>query len=61
MSFYGTSFVCDARGEILAELDDRAEGVITATTDLAAQRVYRDGMGFFRGRRPELYRRLLEP
>jgi N-carbamoylputrescine amidase len=61
MTFYGTSFICDARGEILAELDDRTAGVITATIDLAAQRIYRDGMGFFRDRRPELYRRLVEP
>jgi N-carbamoylputrescine amidase len=61
LRFYGTSFICDARGEILADLDDRREGVLTATIDLAAQRRYRDGMGFFRDRRPELYRRLIEP
>jgi N-carbamoylputrescine amidase len=61
LGFYGTSFICDARGEILAELDDGHEGVITAPIDLTAQRVYRDGMGFFRDRRPELYGRLLEP
>jgi N-carbamoylputrescine amidase len=61
VTFYGTSFVCDARGELLADLDDRTEGVAVATIDLAAQRLYRDGMGFFRDRRPELYRRLIEP
>jgi N-carbamoylputrescine amidase len=61
MTFYGTSFVCDARGEILADLDDRTEGIALATIDLAAQRRYRDGMGFFRDRRPDLYRRLLDP
>jgi N-carbamoylputrescine amidase len=61
LTFYGTSFVCDARGDVLAELDDRAEGIVLATIDLAAQRRYRDGMGFFRDRRPDLYGRLVEP
>ncbi|HEY6878600.1 MAG TPA: N-carbamoylputrescine amidase [Polyangiales bacterium] len=53
--FYGSSFICDHRGEKLAELDRREEGVITADLDLATIRTERATMGFFRDRRPELY------
>ena len=34
-TFYGTSFITNERGDILAELDREEEGVITATLDLA--------------------------
>ncbi|GGB26485.1 N-carbamoylputrescine amidase [Sphingomonas metalli] len=57
-SFYGTSFICDERGDILAELGREEEGVITATLDLARIRRHRAAFGFFRDRRPELYGRL---
>lgn len=53
--FYGTSFITDHCGEILAELDDTEEGVIVAELDLEAIRRDRAGFGFFRDRRPELY------
>ena len=33
-TFYGTSFITDERGDILAELDREEEGVIVATLDL---------------------------
>lgn len=55
MTFYGSSFIADHRGEIIAELDREEEGVLVATLDLDAQRRYRAGFGFFRDRRPELY------
>ncbi|MDP1026942.1 N-carbamoylputrescine amidase [Sphingomonas sp. KR1UV-12] len=57
--FYGTSFITDERGDILAELDREEEGVITATLDLARIRRHRAAFGFFRDRRPELYGRLV--
>lgn len=59
-TFYGTSFITDERGDILAELDREEEGVITATLDIARIKRHRAAFGFFRDRRPELYGRLVE-
>jgi N-carbamoylputrescine amidase len=59
-TFYGTSFICDERGDILAELDREEEGVITATLDLDRVKRHRAAFGFFRDRRPELYGRLVQ-
>jgi N-carbamoylputrescine amidase len=59
-TFYGTSFIADERGDILAELDRNEEGVITATLDLDRVKRHRAAFGFFRDRRPELYGRLVE-
>lgn len=58
--FYGTSFICDEWGDVLAELGDDEEGVIVATLDLDRARKNRAGMGFFRDRRPELYGRIAQ-
>ena len=54
--FYGSSFIADHAGEKLAELGRDEEGVIVATVDLAAVRAARASWGFFRDRRPDLYR-----
>jgi N-carbamoylputrescine amidase len=59
-TFYGTSFITDERGDILAELDRTEEGVITATLDLDQVKRHRAAFGFFRDRRPELYGRLVQ-
>jgi N-carbamoylputrescine amidase len=59
-TFYGTSFIADERGDVLAELDREEEGVITATLDLDRVKRHRAAFGFFRDRRPELYGRLVE-
>jgi len=59
-TFYGTSFICDERGDILAELDREEEGMITATLDLDRVKRHRAAFGFFRDRRPELYGRLVQ-
>jgi N-carbamoylputrescine amidase len=58
--FYGHSFICDERGDILAEFGDRETGVLVATLDLEQARKHRAAFGFFRDRRPELYGRLTE-
>jgi N-carbamoylputrescine amidase len=58
--FYGHSFICDERGDILAEFGAQESGVITATVDLEQARRHRAAFGFFRDRRPELYGRLAE-
>lgn len=59
-AFYGTSFITDEWGDVLADMDDAQTGFIIATLDLARAARNRAGMGFFRDRRPELYRRLVE-
>jgi N-carbamoylputrescine amidase len=59
-TFYGTSFVANEKGDIVAELDDKETGVIVASFDLDRAREHRAAMGFFRDRRPQLYGRLVE-
>ncbi|WP_107964167.1 N-carbamoylputrescine amidase [Sphingomonas sp. PP-CE-3G-477] len=59
-TFYGTSFIADERGDILAELGRDDEGVITATIDLDIVKRHRAAFGFFRDRRPDLYGRLVQ-
>jgi N-carbamoylputrescine amidase len=59
--FYGSSFLCDHRGDKLAELGRDDEGVAVASFDLAAARRARAAWGFFRDRRPDLYEVLLTP
>ncbi len=58
--FYGHSFICDERGDMLAEFGAAETGVLTATLDLEAARRHRAAFGFFRDRRPDLYRRLAD-
>ena len=59
-TFYGTSFITDERGDILAELGREEEGVVVVTLDLERIRRHRAAFGFFRDRRPELYGRLVQ-
>ncbi|RYY26036.1 MAG: N-carbamoylputrescine amidase [Sphingomonadales bacterium] len=59
-TFYGTSFITDERGDILAELGREETGVITATLDLDRVKRHRAAFGFFRDRRPDLYGRLVQ-
>ena len=57
-SFYGSSFIADHRGDLAAELDREAEGVVTATFDLDFLHTHRAAWGFFRDRRTDLYEAL---
>ena len=59
LTFYGTSFITDHTGEVVADLGRETEGVITATFDLEAIRILRRSWGLFRDRRPDLYGSLL--
>lgn len=54
-TYYGSSFIADHRGDLLAALDRTEEGVITATFDLDFLKTHRAAWGFFRDRRPDLY------
>lgn len=60
ITFYGSSFIADARGDRLAELGRNEAGIALARLDLEAIRRIRASMGFFRDRRPSLYRALTE-
>lgn len=57
--YYGSSFISDFKGEKLAEADRESETVIYSEIDLAAAQQFRAGFGFFRDRRPELYKPLM--
>jgi N-carbamoylputrescine amidase len=54
-SFYGSSFVCDHRGDLLAELSPEETGVAVARVDLDFLARHRAAWGFFRDRRTDLY------
>ncbi|HEY3799372.1 MAG TPA: N-carbamoylputrescine amidase [Caulobacteraceae bacterium] len=53
--FYGSSFIADHRGDLVAELGRDDEGVILASVDLDFLAAHRAAWGFFRDRRPDLY------
>ncbi|KQX26053.1 MULTISPECIES: N-carbamoylputrescine amidase [unclassified Sphingomonas] len=59
-TFYGHSFICDQRGDLLAEFGATETGVLVATLDIDLAKRHRAAFGFFRDRRPELYGRLAE-
>ncbi|MFO7305485.1 MAG: N-carbamoylputrescine amidase [Gammaproteobacteria bacterium] len=59
VTYYGSSFIADHTGAIVAQADRTSEVVITATFDLDQIRAYREAWGVFRDRRPELYAPLL--
>jgi len=58
--FWGSSFVCDSFGTVVARAGDDEE-VIVAEIDLSKNRDVREGWGFFRNRRPETYGALVRP
>ncbi len=53
--FYGSSFIADHRGDLVAALERTEEGVLTHTFDLDFLATHRAAWGFFRDRRPDLY------
>jgi N-carbamoylputrescine amidase len=53
--FYGSSFIADASGALVAEAGDEGDAVLTASFDLAELAVQRASWGVFRDRRPDLY------
>jgi N-carbamoylputrescine amidase len=59
--FYGSSFISDHRGDLIAEMGRDDEGVIGATVDLDFLATHRAAWGFFRDRRPDLYGALTGP
>ncbi len=57
--FYGHSFVADPQGELVQAAAEETEVILHARFDRDAHRRFRAGMGFFRDRRPELYKDIL--
>jgi N-carbamoylputrescine amidase len=59
-TFYGHSFISNERGDLVVDYGATESGVLVATFDLDDVAQNRAAFGFFRDRRPELYRRLVE-
>ena len=59
--FYGSSFICDHRGDLKAEFDRDTEGALVAAFDLTFLDAHRAAWGFFRDRRSDLYGSLCAP
>jgi N-carbamoylputrescine amidase len=59
INFYGSSFIADNTGALVAEAGRDTEEVIYATFDRSALSALRSSWGLFRDRRPELYGALL--
>ena len=55
VSFYGSSFIADYQGLVLAQAGRVAEEVLVATVDLEAYAALRASWGVFRDRRVDLY------
>lgn len=60
LTFYGSSFITDATGEVLTSADRESEGVISAELDLDEAYELRMSWGLFRDRRPEQYQMLVK-
>ena len=55
LTFYGSSFMTDSKGKIIAEASRESEEILYAEYDLAAIDMERTDWGVFRDRRPDLY------
>jgi N-carbamoylputrescine amidase len=60
-TFYGSSFISDHRGDLVADLGREATGIALASFDLDFLARHRAAWGFFRDRRPDLYGALTAP
>jgi N-carbamoylputrescine amidase len=59
--FYGQSYFCDPRGKILAVASRDKDELVVADLDLDLIREVRNTWQFFRDRRPDSYKELVEP
>ncbi|MDE2592101.1 MAG: hydrolase [Actinomycetales bacterium] len=60
ISFYGSSFICDPYGRILARADREGDEVLVADLDLDQRRDWLDLFPFLATRRPDTYEMLTE-
>jgi len=59
--FYGSSYFCDPRGQIIAQASEDREELVVADLDLGMIETVRSTWQFFRDRRPETYEDLARP
>jgi N-carbamoylputrescine amidase len=59
LRFYGSSFIADATGALVADAPEEGDAVLLAEFDLAQLAELRDNWFVFRDRRPDLYSPLL--
>ena len=59
IDFYGTSFITDEIGSVVAKASNSEEDIISYTFDFDMIKVKRASWGLFRDRRPNLYNFLL--
>jgi len=59
IDFYGSSFIADNTGHLVAEADRESESVILSEFDLEQMTSMRRGWGLFRDRRPNSYSQLI--
>lgn len=60
LSFWGSSFICDSFGKVLARASNSEEAVLVADLDLSQNEEVREGWGFLRNRRPDVYWPVIE-
>ncbi len=60
LCFWGSSFVADSFGKIIEKASCEKEEVLVADLDLAKNQAIREGWGFFRNRRPDIYWPIME-
>ena len=58
--YYGSSYFCDPRGQILAQAGDKEDEVLVAKLDLDFIKEVRNAWQFYRDRRPDIYGELAE-
>jgi N-carbamoylputrescine amidase len=58
--FYGTSYFCDPRGQIIAEASRNKDELLVADLNLDKIQEVRSVWQFYRDRRPEMYKELVQ-
>ena len=61
IEFYGSSFICDPYGRVLAQASRSGDEVLVAALDLAQRHDWLDLFPFLRTRRPDTYGPLTQP
>ena len=60
IEFLGNSLICDYKGTILKKAGDDNDEIITAEIDINEVRKAKKELVFYRDRRPELYREIVD-
>ncbi len=60
IQFLGTSLVCNYKGELIEKAEVSEETIIYQKINIEESRKYRKELSFYRDRRPELYREIID-